>query len=79
MIKSGLINQGLIWQLPPPPPNFIVVHWEDVNASVHKARTAWWATLLTGNGLILAWFLVRRFFLRFFCTPELNGEYAALN
>jgi hypothetical protein len=79
ILHDAIVQQSLLWNLPAGPTKFMVIHWEDVKSTYKQSLTVWWASLVSGNVLIIFWWIVRRPFLRCFCTPAHNNEYAVLN
>ena len=79
MLHEAIDEQTLLWKMPSPPPHYVVIHWENVHKTYQEAFTAFWATLLTGNLIIIIWWILRRSFLRCFCAPKQSPEYSILN
>jgi hypothetical protein len=79
LVHDAIEEQSRLWKLPASPPQFITIHWENAEQSYRQALTVFWITLLIGNILIIFWWILRRPFLRCFCSPPQANDYAIVN
>lgn len=80
LVNDAIKEQTAIWKLPSAPPGrFLIVRWDDAKRAYRNAFSAWWGSLLGGNLLILLWWIIRRPFLRCFCTPATGPDYSYVN
>ena len=80
LLNDAIKEQTAIWKLHSPPPGrFLVLRWDNAKRAYDNAFSAWWGSLLGGNLLILLWWIIRRPFLRCFCTPQNGPDYSHVN